>query len=229
MEDRRIKVLVAEDLEPLRRRYAETVAGDRRFELAAAVATGAEAVAEAERSCPELVLMDIEMEDRKAGIAASRGILAIAPETKIIILTVYDLDELVFEAFEAGVVDYLTKDSSREEIVASLWDAYKGTSPIRPLIAEKMRREFKRLRRGESAAAETLRIATSLTPTEIDILELLRRGMTRSEICSTRHIEMSTVKTHINLLLRKLDRPTTAAAIEELDSMGFFDALRARG
>lgn len=101
-KQQKIRVLVAEDVEPIRNRYVHILTGDEEIEVVAAVASGKKAVEMAEQTRPDVILMDIEMETKDAGLRASREILEEYPKAKIIILTVYEEDELVFSAFQLG-------------------------------------------------------------------------------------------------------------------------------
>ena len=118
--ENKIKVLIAEDLEPIREKYAYYLGQCPEIELTGSVSSGTEAVSAALASPPDIILMDIEMETKDAGIRASREILASLPDIKIIILTVYEDDELIFSAFQLGVCDYMLKNSSNEEIISGI-------------------------------------------------------------------------------------------------------------
>ena len=112
-----IKVLIAEDVDPIRRRYKAVLKKCPDIEVVADVATGEEACKAARELNPDVILMDIEMEAKDAGIRATGEILSEMPDIKIIILTVYEEDELVFSAFRLGACDYVLKNASNEEIV----------------------------------------------------------------------------------------------------------------
>ena len=104
--ENKIRVLIAEDLEPIRKKYVYYLSQCADIELVGSVESGKEAVETALSAVPDVILMDIEMETKDAGIRASREILAHYPDIKIIILTVYEDDELIFSAFQLGVCDY---------------------------------------------------------------------------------------------------------------------------
>ena len=139
-----IRILIADDLLPLCKRYKNYINKTSGMETTGIANSGTDAVKLACQLRPDIVLMDIEMETRTAGLEASEQILNALPDTKIIILTVYEDDEFVFNAFQLGVCDYILKNASREEIISCIQDAYAGSSPIRPVIAEKIRRPLLR-------------------------------------------------------------------------------------
>ena len=146
-----IRILIADDLLPLCKRYENYIQKASGMETVGIASSGAEAVELACSLKPDIILMDIEMETRTAGLEASEQILKLLPDTKIIILTVYEDDEFVFNAFQLGVCDYILKNASGEDIISCIQDAYAGSSPIRPVIADKIRREFQRVRKSEQS------------------------------------------------------------------------------
>jgi len=221
----RIKVLVAEDIEPIRRHYAEILSKDPSIDVVAQVGNGYEAVLRTALLRPDVILMDIEMEEKDAGLRATREILKQFPETRIIVLTVYKEDELVFSAFQMGVCDYLVKDSKALDIIKCVKDAHLGQSPIRSEIASMIRTEFRRVKSYESSFRELLELLIRLTPTEIDILCLLARGMGRKEICEYRHVEMTTLKTHVHSVLKKLGKDSIQGVLDTLNDLELFPAL----
>jgi len=221
-----IKTLVAEDIEPVLKRYCSILETDPQIVVVGEAKNGYEAVMQTALKRPDVILMDIEMEDKEAGIRASREILRQFPDIKIIILTVYEEDELVFSAFQNGVVDYILKNAHPNDIITGVKDAYYNRSPIRPLIAEKIRREFQRIKTGEDSFLYNLHILSQLTHTEVDILDLLEKGNTRREICEIRHVELSTIKSQIHSILKKMEKETIQEVIENLRSTQFFDTLR---
>ncbi len=220
-----IRVLIAEDMPALLRKYKRELEKESGIEIVALVQSGYEAVMQSALLRPDVVLMDIEMESRTAGLDAARQILSKLPDTKIVILTVYEDDESVFKAFQLGVSDYVLKNSRHEELVNCIQDAYYGRSPIRPIIAEKIRREFQRAKTSEQSLLYNLQIISQLTPTELDILNLLNQGYTRQEICDLRCIVPSTLKTHIHNVLRKFAKETAAEVINHLNSLHIFEYL----
>lgn len=221
-----IRILIADDLLPLCKRYKNYIDKTSGMETAGIANSGADAVKLACQLKPDIVLMDIEMETRTAGLEASEQILNVLPDTKIIILTVYEDDEFVFNAFQLGVCDYILKNASREEILSCIQDAYAGSSPIRPVIADKIRREFQRVRKSEQSFLYCLHIITEMTQTEIDILDLLSQGYSRAQICEIRYIELSTVKTHITNILKKFKKNSTAEVIDLMNNLQIFDYIR---
>ena len=221
-----IRVLIAEDIEPVLRRYGRILGTDPEIEVIAQVQTGEEAAREALLLHPDVILMDVEMETRTAGLDASRTILSQAsPTPKIIILTVYEDDETVFEAFRLGVTDYVLKNAAPEELIGCVRDAYLNRSPIRPAIARKIRDEFQRIKKQEDSLLYCIQIVSQLTQTELDILTMMSRGYTRSQICEIRCVELSTVKSQIHTILKKFGKNNMQELIAMLNHLHVLEYL----
>ena len=212
-------------MELIRVKYAYYLGQCPEIELTGSVSSGTEAVSAALASPPDIILMDIEMETKDAGIRASREILASLPDIKIIILTVYEDDELIFSAFQLGVCDYMLKNSSNEEIISGIKAAYEGRSPIRPEIAGKIRSEFKRVKTYETSFLYMLNLLASLTVTELDTLYLLSSGHTRADICAIRHVEMSTVKSQIHSILHKFKKKSISEIITSTEDLHLLELV----
>lgn len=202
----RIKVLLVEDMEPIRKKYVKVIATAKDMDVVADVGSGAAAVDRFRETRPDVVLMDIEMETPDAGIRAAKTILQEDASVKVIILTVYEEDELIFTAFQVGVCDYILKNAGAEEIIQSIRNAYENKSPLRPEIASRILGEFKRVRSYETSFLYAVNIVSTLTTTELEILGLVLEGKTRKEICELRNVEMSTVKTQIHNILTKFGK-----------------------
>ncbi len=220
-----ITVLVVDDIAPLRQRYINFLSQDQAIKVVAEADDRPSVVQKTKEHNPDVILMDIDMDTATAGLDATKEILADYPDIKIIILTVHEDDDKVFTAFQLGVSDYILKNSPPDEIVTCVKDAFYDRSPIRPVIAEKIRLEFQRIRNSEISFMYCLQLVSQLTKTEIDILDLLYQGYTRQEICDLRYVEMSTVKTQIRKILKKFEVRSMANVIEELKASGIMEYL----
>ena len=159
----KIRVLLADDDESIRKWYSYVFSQTEDIELLPMAKNGYEAVSLAAMHKPDVVILDVEMEIRDSGLMAGRQILSMMPETKIIILTVYDDDATIFRAYEMGVTDYLFKDAPAEKVIGAVRDAYSDTTPIRQEIAKRMRSEFKRLKENEDRLIDFLRMIRQLS------------------------------------------------------------------
>jgi DNA-binding NarL/FixJ family response regulator len=205
-----IRIIIADDIESHRRRIARIVAEQPDMTVVATAARGTDVVRWVQELNPDVILLDIEMESRYAGIEAARRIHEFNPDIRIVILTIHDDDTAVVAAFQIGVTDYLLKTADNGTIAEAIRTAFSNQPPMRPLIAEKLRKELERSHNElhQSRAMEerlfyTLRLISDLTPTEIGILRLLYDGKKRREIAEERFVSLGTVKTQINSILKK--------------------------
>lgn len=220
-----IHVMIAEDMEPIRQRYIRILEADPQIEIVCSTGTGKEAVELVRKNRPDVVLMDIEMESRKAGLTATKQIMEEFPATIILILTVYDTDELLFTAFQYGAKDYILKTADPKEVIESVKQAYNGKPTLRPSVEAKLRSEFRRIREYEKSLLYMLDIISSFTTTEINILIDLHEGKSRKAICASRFIELSTLRTHIHHILKKTNAPNIATLIQDMENMSIFRLL----
>ncbi len=226
MSENVIRVLIAEDMEPIRKRYVKMLSGIEDIQVIADVASGKEAVIQTYNTRPDVLLMDIEMESKDAGLRAAKELLEQYSDLKIIILTVYEEDELIYTAFQFGVCDYILKNAGPSEVIASIRNVYYGKAPLRPELAAKILGEFKRVKSYESSFLYAVNIVTSLTGTEMEILNLLLQHKTRREICKIRYVEMSTVKTQIRNILQKFNKKSVGEVISLIHSMNLYEFIR---
>ncbi|MGE5530056.1 MAG: response regulator [Patescibacteria group bacterium] len=219
----RIRVLVADDMQPIREYLALVLGHEADMEVVAAVGTGAEAVRRAREDRPDVALMDLEMETQRAGVEAIRVLAAEDPGVRCVVLTHFEDDETVFAAFEAGAVDYVLKNASTAEILEAVRAAARNMSPIRPVVARLIREEFRALRKEVAGMSATLNVAYRLTPTELSILRLMAEGRTQTEIAALRGVEASTVRTHAVNILRKFNAATIKEIVARLRRLGIFE------
>ncbi len=198
-----IRIVVAEDSLILQEKIKRLFATEPRMDLLEVVSSGADAVTVIGSLQPDVVLMDINMESTYAGIKAMQEVKANYPVIKVIMLTVFDDESTILQAFESGADDYLLKDFDDIELLYAVEAAYQDRSVIHSRIAKKLKKEMVRIRKEKGQLQHILQIITSLTPTELLIIEQLMERKKIKDIATTLCIEPSTVKTHINHLLKK--------------------------
>ena len=221
-----IRVLIVDDMETFRERFREVLTNDPSVEVVGLAASGEEAVALALAQRPDVILMDVIMEHDRAGIAAATRICAEHGTVKIVMSTVLEDDETVFNAFQIGAVDYLLKNAEPHEILAAVKSAYVDESVLSPLIAKKLRKEFAQLRGNQDSVKFILHIVRVLTQVELDILLLLCDGKSRNQISHIRCIELSTVKTHVGSILKKLGMKNSSEIVATLQASQSIELLR---
>jgi DNA-binding NarL/FixJ family response regulator len=177
------------------------LAGEDGIEVVDEAVDGEEAVAKAEAAMPDVVLMDVRM-PKRSGIEATRAIKELLPSARILMLTVSDEEEDLYEAVKAGAAGYLLKESSIEEVAGAIRSVVAGQSMLSPSMAAKLLAEFGNLAR---QAAETRRgFAPRLTERELEVLRLVAHGYSNREVAGRLFISENTVRNHMRNILEKL-------------------------
>lgn len=223
MSEHSIRILIADDVLPIREYLCMVLSHEPDMKVLEVVDNGTAAVEKALSAKPDVVLMDLEMETPRAGVDAIRTLSVKAPEISSVVLTHFEDSDTVFAAFEAGAVDYVLKNASAGEILEAVRAAARDQSPIRSQIAKLIRAEFQAMRSERANLTATLNIVYKLTPTELSILRLLAEGKTQSEIARFRHVELTTIRTHIGNILNKFNEPTARDVVKKLRALGIFE------
>jgi DNA-binding NarL/FixJ family response regulator len=195
-----VRVLLVDDDDLMRAGLKAVLSSDSRVEVVGEAGSGREAVERVRALRPDLVLMDVRMPDLD-GIAATREIIAAWPEVKVVILTTFEQDDYIFGALNAGASGFLLKRSGPEELLAAIQTVAAGDSLLSPSVT---RTVIDRMARQPTPEIGPSRLLDSLTPREHEVLVLLARGLSNSEIAAELVIEESTVKTHVKRILMKL-------------------------
>ncbi|HET7141701.1 MAG TPA: response regulator transcription factor [Candidatus Limnocylindria bacterium] len=199
-----IRTLIVDDHALFRRGLEMVLDSEPDIELVGEASDGAEAVEKAGESLPDVVLMDIRM-PRSSGIEACRALKDVAPSAKIVMLTISDEEEDLFEAIRAGASGYLLKDIPLDEVADMVRAVDGGQSLINPSMAGKLLTEFATLaRRAESEPPQQQLPAPKLTDREMQVLKLIARGMNNRDIAKELFISENTVKNHVRNILEKL-------------------------
>ncbi|MBV8997553.1 MAG: response regulator transcription factor [Solirubrobacterales bacterium] len=195
--DNDLKVIVVDDHELFRRGLIGLLE-ERGIEVVGEAALGADAIRQAADIGPCVVLMDLSMPGM-SGIEAMQRMAAAAPLARVLVLTVLADDQHVIEALLAGACGYVLKDAQIDQIVEGVRAANRGESVISPRIASRL---VRRLR--EPKDVEVQLTGGELTPRELEVLELLARGIDNAEIARVLFLSQHTVKNHVSSILVKL-------------------------
>ena len=198
-----IRALIVDDHALFRRGLEMVLESEPDIELVGQASDGEEAVRTAGESLPDVVLMDIRM-PRSSGIEACRALKEVTPSAKIVMLTISDEEDDLFDAIRAGASGYLLKDIPLDEVAAAVRAVYGGQSLINPSMAAKLLTEFAALARREVEEPPQQVPAPRLTDREIEVLRLVARGMNNRDIAKELFISENTVKNHVRNILEKL-------------------------
>jgi DNA-binding NarL/FixJ family response regulator len=205
-----IRVVIADDQQLVRAGFRKILEAEDGIEVLAEAGNGAEAISAARRHRPDVVLMDIRMPDMD-GLEATRRLLQHDPAlTRVLILTTFDLDEYVYQALHAGASGFLLKDSPPDQLIAATRIIAGGDALLAPSITRKVIQEFARRPGTQLRPAPGL---GDLTAREHEVLTLLARGLSNSQIAEALVISDATVKTHVARVLMKLNLADRVQAV----------------
>jgi two-component system, NarL family, response regulator LiaR len=188
---------VADDHAIVRKGICALLATESGIEVIGEAQNGREAVVEAQRLQPDVILMDLVMPCMD-GLEATHFIRASQPDVRILVLTSFSSDDKLFPAIRAGALGYLLKDSGPDELVQAIQQVYRGESSLHPMIARKLLREL-----AEPAGSGPELV--SLTERETEVLHMVARGRSNREIAEGLAISEATVRTHVSNILAKLN------------------------
>ena len=193
-----IRVVIADDQGMMRAGLRSLLDGERDIEVVAEAGDGEEAVAAVRRHRPDVALIDIRM-PKLDGIAATQLLVTERAATRILVLTTFDLDEYVFAALRAGASGFLLKDAPADDLVNAVRAIARGGALLDPAVTRRVIETF-----GSLPDIPRSNQLESLSPRELEVLELLARGKSNAEIAKTLYLGEATVKTHVSNVLAKL-------------------------
>jgi DNA-binding NarL/FixJ family response regulator len=195
-----VRVLLVDDDDLMRAGLTAVLSSDETIEVVGEAPDGRAAVERAIELRPDVVLMDVRMPGLD-GIAATRELLAVSPDVKVVVLTTFEQDDYIFGALSAGASGFLLKRTRPEELIAAIHTVAAGDSLLSPSVTRTVIQRVAGQPAPDAAAEARL---DELTARERDVLELIARGLSNGEIAAALVIEESTVKTHVRHILRKL-------------------------
>jgi len=197
-----LRVLIVDDQALVRAGFRMILDAEEDIDVAGEAADGADAVAEAQRLKPDVILMDVRM-PKVDGIEATRRVLAAeGVDTKVVMLTTFDMDEYVYDALRAGASGFLLKDVPPEQLVAGIRAVAEGDALLAPAVTRRVIEEF--VRRPLSSAPTPPSEVAQLTARELEVFKLVARGLSNAEIAKELFVSDTTVKTHVAHILMKL-------------------------
>jgi DNA-binding NarL/FixJ family response regulator len=200
MSGRAVRVLIVDDDDLMRAGLKAVLSSDESIEVIGEASDGRAAVSTARALRPDVVLMDVRMPDLD-GISATREVLGTAPDVKVAILTTFEQDDYIFGALSAGASGFLLKRTRPEDLIAAIHAIAAGDALLSPPVTRRVIELVAGQAVPDSEASKRL---GELTPREREVLALIARGLSNSEIAAEFVIEESTVKTHVRRILMKL-------------------------
>jgi DNA-binding NarL/FixJ family response regulator len=213
-----IRVLVADDQSMVRAGFRMLLADEADIEVVAEAGNGLEAVEKTTRFRPTIVLMDIRMPELD-GLEATRRILAANDPPRVLILTTFDLDDYVYDALCAGASGFVLKDDPPEQLLSAIRIVAGGDALLSPAVTKHVIEQFTRTPRRERPKQ-----LDDLTERELEVFQLIARGLSNAEIAEQLFISDTTVKTHITHILQKLDLRDRVQAVVLAYQTGLTDS-----
>jgi len=203
-----MKVIICDDQAIIRDGLELLLKLEKDIEIVGLAQDGTEAVELVNSQRPDLVLMDLKMPGMN-GVETTRRIRNQHPEVKVLVLTTYDDDEWVFDAIRAGASGYLLKDTPREKVIEAIRGTVEGHSFVDPAVTGKLLNQV-----ASKQEQPTSVITDQLTNRELDVLRLIAKGLSNSEIADKLYLSEGTVRNHVSAIFAKLDvADRTQAAI----------------
>jgi DNA-binding NarL/FixJ family response regulator len=193
----RTRVLIVDDQPLMRAGFKSVLEASGQVDVVGEAATGAEAIEQARRLDPDVVLMDVRMPDMD-GIEATRRM----PQRKVLILTTFGLDEYIVEALRAGASGFLLKDAPVDDLLGAVRAVAAGDAQLSPAVTKRLLDQV--ARRLPAAVDRDDALLEELTTREQEVLRLLAVGMSNAEIAEALVVSEATVKTHVSSVLGKL-------------------------
>jgi two-component system, NarL family, response regulator LiaR len=194
-----IRVLICDDQAIVCDGLEAILSTDREIEVVGLAANGAQAIELAQKTKPDLVLMDLKMPVMN-GIQATQAIREQLPETRVLVLTTYDDDEWVFDAIRSGAAGYMLKDTPRDKLIPAIKDTVAGKTHVDPGVASKL---FKYIAQG-TVGQPASSFAAELSVREREVLQLITQGLSNTEIAQELHLSDGTVRNYVSALFTKL-------------------------
>ncbi len=214
-----IKILIADDFQLLVEDMAELINRQMDMTVVGTANSGQDVIILAKEIEHDIILMDIEMENTTAGIYATEIIRDMNKEEKIIYLTAHETKNMILTAMGTGAIDYIVKGTDESEILNHIRSAYKGQSLMDSKIQEVIMNEYKRLQQSEKSLLFFINNISNLTATERELIGFLLKRMKVREIARERGVEIVTIKSQINRLLKKLGVSRTKEIVKKINDL----------
>ena len=199
---KKIRVLICDDLPEICEAYKERMEFEEDFECIGTVSSGSSCIDAVGKLSPDLLLLDIQMETKTAGINALAEIKKAFPETKVIMLTGYDDEEYILSAFANGADDYFVKSLSMDDLLDTMRDVYNDRGKIRVDIAQKLAQQTKRIMSRQTSIMYMFTNIYKLTSGEVELLKSIHSGKTYNQLAEENFVEPNTIRKEAYRILK---------------------------
>lgn len=208
-----IKVVVADDHRLVRQMFRSTLSCEDDMEIVEEAETGSEAIEVARKCRPDVLILDMNLPD-KSGLEVIRSLKPELGDLKILVLTAVEDEQVLFESLAAGAQGYLLKDSDVEEVLVAIRDLHAGRGHLHARSTMSLLTEFQRTRMEATTvpSASSEEVRETLSPREVEVLELIGYGYSNADIGEKLFISEKTVKTHVSNIFRRLEIKTRISA-----------------
>lgn len=218
----KIRLAVCDDFEEFREYFEVLCKNTDDVECVATAGGSAECIEMVKRYKPDVLLLDIQMENNDSGVVLIPELLKIHPGMKIVMLTAHMEDEFVYRAFSNGAVDYLDKTMSFEDMMHTIRNVDSANFHIRPEIAQILATANKKM---HSSILYLINVLVKLSPSEFEILKACYEGKSYAQIADERCVSLSTIKNQVSRIIKKFDAHLMKDIVDELKALKIFDYI----
>lgn len=223
-----IRVMICEDMKEISDSLKSSIEKQEDMTVVGIADTTKSSIYMAREVKPDIILLDIQMDEVDSGIKIAEEVSASLPDTRMIVLTIHNNDDTIAEAYQNGAVDYLLKDATEEEICSSIYKVYQNENFLGKTISSVLKKKVIESKRQKLSLLYVINHLSKLTPTELMILQMLYGKKNRKTIAKEKYMAEETVKVHIRHILKKLGFTSTTEMIsflKKLEVMELFEGI----
>lgn len=225
----KIKIALCDDIKYICGYFAEALSAEEDFEIAGTANGSEECLKLCRETDPDVLLLDVQMEEMDSGIQLIPKLKQTNPEMKIVMLTIHEEDDFIIRIFELGANDYIIKTQPVEAVKEAVRAAYNNRVMLHPNISKVVLQELQQIRSFQLSLLNTVNMLSQLTSSELEILRDLCEGQSYAEIAAKRYVEEGTIRVHAARIRKKFGMKKTEHLIRELKDLNVFEAMKVLG